>query len=521
MRVGAENVIVCPECGTRVVADPAMGELTTDETGAAVYKPEVARDDELARERQRRRHRRFLRWAAVGTAALVLVLVMGAVGYWVHLERQAKRAIADRNTAAAIAKVRATLAPEGVLVGHDGAAEWGMYVELVRLSQTEMKRLMSDEKYRSAGGRDMYFEYSTLLPTFDAKDTDRRVGEGSAGAMVRYTLDTLAHARESGVDARLRGLLELKDPERPIVMPPAGMYVMAMFDGLAESRGLARFNAGRMVLAMRKGERTEYVEALEESLAAARIVERQGSLIEKLVAVAIRSLVFKRIQEDIGSYPDGRWAEDVLAAVKRQTRRVPMSAMLEYERIGGLDAIQYVFSDPKLVAKAQFGLGGADPFGWGLSGPGLGLPRIGTYEGNRDALNGMYDAMIAASVEDRSKRGPGSSGVTGYAIVDTLTPALSRAIQSDDVGEFDRRRCVVTLAAEVFARNNGRSPATVDELGEIMGDAKEGLDPYTGKPFQIAVNPATGKGEKAFVVLDGNGNEPVEPGAKKKPAPKK
>src|SRR5204863_236661 len=121
----------------------------------------------------------------------------------------------------------------------------------------------------------------------------------------------------------------LRAPVRPMEPESQGCFVGVMVPDLGMARAAARFNGGRMIQALQAGDRAEYMEALEETFAIAQIVERQGLLIDRLVGIAIDSLVYRRLNEDKGSFPDAEWFEESLAILKRRGAHPPLSKTLE------------------------------------------------------------------------------------------------------------------------------------------------------------------------------------------------
>lgn len=510
MRVAGDHAIVCPECGTRVLADPAMGELTTDETGAAVFKQEVAREDALVKERRRRRHWKFLKWSAAGLAAAVVVLAVGVGMWWRTLKSQAARATAERNTAAQIRALQVGMWPEGSTTNSE--AEFTRYRELLEAVSAACKLPLPEGESPPYA---VSFEAFTLKDGEDVKAYDKRAGDGAFAGTRAYTLRCLEQAKRNGLTARLRELLDMKAPIRTMVTAPSEPFVMVLAQDLGPARSLARFSQARMIDALKRGDRREYFEAMEEALAVGQIVERQGLLIDRLVAIAIQSLVYTRLGEDMGRFPEGAWCEEALAVLDRRSSRPLMSTAFECERIGGLDTIQWFFGDPERVLRSHLGVGN-DVFAGIGYGPGRGF--VGTYEENKAAWNTMYASYIAAgAVTDRSKRPAVPTAPVGLALLDALTPGFARTFQADDKNVYAQRWCTTALGAELYKRRNGHPPATPDDLFDIIKDRSMLIDPLCGKPFRFVVNDPSGKNGPAFVIRDGDSDDE---GTRAKPSQK-
>jgi hypothetical protein len=536
MRVGPDQTITCPECGLKIDVDASMGELATDEEGAAVYKPEVTRDHAITKERRRRRHRIFFR----AMAAAAALLVLSAAGYWLFLENQARRAIHDRAGASGaveqIRKVQMSMWPSGAQ-WEDGVVEFERYLALVKACATlqDARNFTPPPMPPATPGAtpvsppNINFDASTLLPSTSAATYDKQGGEGAYAACRAFTLDALQRGRANGKGGEpsivedLKELLTLKAPMRPMAPEDGEPFFGTLVPDLSFARGTARFNGARMIQAVQSGDRAEYMEAMEESLAIAQIVERQGLLIDRLVAISIQSLVYRRLNEDKEKFPDAAWFEDALAILKRRGAGVgfdghpSLSKMMDVERIGGLDSIAWYFSSPMRIAKATIGIGDDNPFGLTVR-PGISIGTVGTYGQNKAVWNKQFAGYIAAADAPMSKRSPISTPPTGLSLLDQLTPSVVSVFRSDDNGKYEARMCQLNLACDLFKLRNGRPPNGPDEIAELIPDPAALIDPLSDKPYRFVIRDASGKDGKAFEIRDGQDDE-AKPGQPPKPKP--
>jgi hypothetical protein len=519
MRVGEGLKVICPECGRVVEVDPALGDLSIDETGTSVYKPLVSRDDATTIARRRKRRRRFLKWSAISTSSFLALLGAAYGVWWWVLVDQARTAAAERNTRERMAALRSALWSGGA--GADSEQEWCTFLDLVRMAKGYEWNPDRDVKYVGADGRAVRFDAGVLMPGTTAAGWDKRNGEGTYEPTRRLAMDVLAEMKRDGATERLRGILALRTPMREPDTDWKKPFIGVIIDGVAEARSLARINGARMTLALEAGDRREYVEAMEVALAAARIVARQGLLIEQLVGYAIEGLVVGRVQADRERYPDEAWTAAVLEAMLRHADRPSMAQILEIEGVAVLDTVQFFFSNPAMVRKAQLGLGAPDPFGFGVNtgarftAPGM----FGTYAGNAAAARKFYEVNVAFCRQHAWQRTAPAPAATGYVLLDQLIPALSRASACELNSLYDYRRCLFGLAVDRHKWATGVYPSTLDEVGAYMQNPKLLIDPISGVPFRFGMVEPEGKGEAKFMVIGGDADEPTKPTPPSSPTP--
>lgn len=515
MRVGENLTIVCPECGRAMRVDPAMEELETDETGSPVYRPRVARDDAATVAMWRRRHRKFLKWSAISAASAVLVLAMGYGVWWWWLVEQAKTAAGERKTRQAITGLREAMWRRGP--ERESTEEYCRFVELVRAVRDRVSKRDKLPEYSSPSGRFNGFTAEVVDPTCDVAAFEKRNGDGSFAPTRQYVLDILKECREDGTFDDLREILRMRAPIRELETDWEGPFFGVLLPDLGMCRSMARVNGARMVLALHAGDRREYVEALEETLAAAQIVERQGLLIDMLVGIAIGSLVYNKITEHHAQYPDEEWTRAVLEAVVRRSDSPGMWRAVEIEGAAAMDAVQWFFAHPEKVRRAQLGLGSPDLF----EGTGIGDGWCGGYQGNKVALASRMDLWVAYLKQVTWKRAAmPPSTATGYIVVDTMLPAMSKACGAELQVTRERNLCVATLASDLHRMATGRYPTSVHDVLPFVTKSELLIDPGCGLWYQFGVVQEDGQSAPVFEIMQGNDDRPAQTRpAAPKPAP--
>ena len=511
IRVGADLIVTCPECGRKVQVDPAFDELATDETGARVYRPQAFRLDAETIARRRRRRRWILKWSAIGVGSVVLLLASGYGVFWGFLSWQARDARAARNTMTLMREHQAKAWPGVVDV--DSNEEWKRYVEIVDLVSKIETEAVQSGRYKTESGESVYFDFEVIRPgvTRETYKKERQLSEGSDAydAARRLVLDMIETARKDGACARMREIATLRAPLRELTDPGSrSFWDSNTFDGLGASRAMARLNAARMVAALNAGERAEYLEALEQTLAAGRIVEMQGYLIDRMVANAIRMLAVKRVTEDARHYPDSAWFDEVLRVLARYQGRTPLAWTFEAERIAMVDYLHWVFSDPGRVRNLHFGIRNEETPE--IDAPVLGIGpgptgSLGTHERNVEAMNRIMGQFVAAAEMPMEKWSPPVPAVTGLILVDSSVGYFGRTFKSDAQLAYDYRAGMFAIAIERFRHEHKRLPQQ-SELATMGLPPDVFIDPLNGKPFGVRERFGPFQDEQPFVIYGGDQN---------------
>jgi hypothetical protein len=206
-------------------------------------------------------------------------------------------------------------------------------------------------------------------------------------------------------------------------------------------------------------------------------------LIDRLVAIAMDSATFRRAQTMLASHPDDSWLAGMEAALDRQSSTLPVAVVAETERIGMLDTVAWLFSDPENVRGGRYSKQVATFFN--STSPGFPKGRLGTYWENRDAVNRLHDRFKGMISLERFEREEGDSAgttSTGLMILDGLMPAWSHNLGSFDTHEQEQRALRVCIALERYRAAHGEYPASLTDLRAGVG-AELPHDPWTGRPF--------------------------------------
>lgn len=513
IRVGPEFVITCPECGRKVDVDPALDELATDVTGAPVYRPKIVREDAESVARRKRRRRKIMKWTAIVFGSIVLFAAAGYGVFWGAMCWQANSARAARNSMEAVRKAQAAAWP-GVS-GVDQHKEWATYVEIATLAVQLERTATESGKYKTDAGEDVYFDFTVISPgVVPAKyDADSFPPRAYAAAR-RRVMDAIAEIEASGTRARLREITTLQAPLRKFIDPGERSFFAANdLEGLGPSRALARLNAARMIAALNDRDRAEYLDALEQTLAAARIIDAQGFLIDRLVANAIRTLVTTRVSADAQHYPDSTWFEAVGKVLREHDARAPLADMLEMERITILDYVQWFFSDAGRVRNKYFGIRDDDDPDIDLSNLGLGsapIGLIGTHGRNVQALNLVFRQIDLEANKPLGERSGLVLPTSGLVLVDRSVGHFDRAIKNDTRFAYDYRVCIFSLAVERFRRERGCLPRK-PEMAELGLPPEFLLDPLNEKPFGVRARIGPVRNDEYLFSVDGGGEAADEP----------
>lgn len=515
IRVGSDLIVTCPECGHTIKVEPALGELATDESGAAVYKPEIVRDDETSIARRKRRRIRIMRWSGSIVCA-ILVLVGGGVGCYVwFVNQQAVAARAAREPASKMREIQA--AALGARAGDDEEAMWREFVRIIGGPQNVV-----NQQSRVPGvGPLMYSQnWDTgplrKLSTLPADSPIRRMPDGQRETQRRALRAVLDQCLAEGVFVRLESLKDFRGAMRPLPDTskdsPAGAYD-PMEAGAAYM--LANVQTARMIDAVSAGDLEEYLKSVDETLQVADIFDRQLALADRSAASALRGLLLRGILQDVQEYPDTTWHAAVMKMLAARESRPAISASLRVHQYQSRDHVNWFFSDPNRVRESALGL---SQFMDNPSLSGLKAPRmtVGTRRENLEVLDAVTEFWIEQAgkpYQERSTLPPSDRGLT---LVGMSTQWLSQLINFHETAGFQYRAVMVTIAVERFRRERGRLPST-SEMSTLDIPAEYLIDPTNGKPFGLRQTPLGSPHPLPFEVVGGDTGlaDPQEP----EPAP--
>lgn len=487
--VGSDLMVVCPECGSRVESDPAFNELVTDSRGVRVYEPRVPRESKEAVARRRKRRRAVLKWGGIGVATCAMLLASVVFGVWWHLERQAARARASRSAVKSIEALVRSVQP----VAGDSPNRWGELVDVIKVISEATWVQKSPLECDSRVDGEVVVEFSSLYGDVSPAEYERNAGSrpGSYAATVDCSIECLEGLGSDGTLDRLHGVTTMEHVARRYALAEDEPFFAVTLEELGGLRTIARMNVARMKLALRKGDQQEYLHALEEALTCARILDRQGLLIDRLVATAMDALMFSHVRKDLALYPEATWFDRVVQVLDQRSGRVSIVHTLDVEEQGMLDCIRWMFSSPARVLKST---------------------AIGPFEGKSRELDialrpGETFAVCEAELKsvvsqwrthaqnlEAGKPSAPPAGKARIALVDSFMVGVSRVFGSEHArnGEYVSLR--LWLALERYHRAHGVYPDSLASVQDLL-PPEACRDRLTGKPMEYTLmrDDATGK----------------------------
>lgn len=285
-----------------------------------------------------------------------------------------------------------------------------------------------------------------------------------------------------------------------------GTLLDLLLPELMPMRGLARARLATMHLALLGDDRAEAVQAARDILTLARANEQQPIIISSLVGSAIRQLLYGYIQDAIqAGRIDTELARELLDAIEANPPNKDITLALEGERCMVLDIIQDLYSDngngdgTLIYAKAV-------PLVEGITGNGLiaidgdegeahwitnlAGPAFASRAQVTVQANELHDALITAA------RTPAPANVAKlqaidtdvmnlswrYAVIQPFFGALTRTVETHNFLHQQHDATRIMLAIELFRAENGKLPATLDDLASQLG-GNVPIDRISGLPF--------------------------------------
>lgn len=478
MVVGEGNLVLCPECGMEVEADPSLNELVTDGGGRVLFRP--SERIERAGFWTPRRVRRATRGAKVGAVLLLIALPAGLGGYELLLRRQAARAAAERPGARGVLAFVESHQMADTASGDANA--WDALYEVVLDRQPIDDAVSARLEDRSAPAWEQaQTDYQTIYEPRQWDEGDERTEKDERNK--RFSLALLDAYRDAGLLDRLDAIADVRRAVEPIASSPNQPLFLTRLPILNDERRFAGMNAARMHLAPGAGDREEFLHAYETTLALARMSRCQAALMHSLVGLSLESFADSRARGCILRHPDGAWLDGIEAAMARQDPRLPPAHMVEGERLYVLDAVAWAFADPDRVRMGRFSQLARN--GIGPLNPDMLTHRLGTYTENRDAVNASFDAAAAAVTLEPFQRPPLAGSPPDLALLDMLMPDLRRSIAVKDERDAGRRATRIMIALERYFLVHGEYPETLDALVPGQLGALP-VVPWTGGPFWYA-----------------------------------
>lgn len=333
---------------------------------------------------------------------------------------------------------------------------------------------------------------------------------------------------ETGIMRRLDEIAASGKAVRPMPDTTQTMMVNILLPELSTLRNMTRALCARMRIAREAGDWELYAKSLEHGLALGRIEMSQTTLIDRLVGVAIRSLMYDQLRKDLTQQLlPAEACTLVKDAIDRQISVPPVTHTFDAELLMELDAVQWVHDKRGRVILSslrQLDYGSA-------TGPtviniaSIVLPRRAQTEAWFREFNEKIKAYAMVSIAERAEQSrqglpaePAYVSTWKTMIQDMLVPAYGRFISSDDqlrTQEFGTR---VMLAIERYHHANNALPVSLDQLTPDWLDVPA-TDPYSidGDLLGYRVLPEPDENGRTYILYsigydgtDDNGNAPTE-----------
>jgi hypothetical protein len=288
------------------------------------------------------------------------------------------------------------------------------------------------------------------------------------------------------------------------VVPSNAKLLEILLPSLAPMRVLARYNSTRMRVAALAGDDDEMVRAFDCSLAMGVTLMHQGTLIERLVGLAIADHAKSSVGEILvfppeGKRPDAAMLRRLMTALDRLDAMPPMELAMNAERLGVLDTIQWTHSDdgrgdgyllPGQLTRIMATPGSTLP--GGMLGAMIGRVAMPTKKETTKKANEFYDTMVDLTKLTRAqqrKHQPNADMMVTQlgprdVVLKMLLPAFGQALSADDRFRLTSDGLRTQLALELFKLERGGYPETLAELVPNYLKVLP-LDPYSADSRQV------------------------------------
>jgi hypothetical protein len=317
------------------------------------------------------------------------------------------------------------------------------------------------------------------LPLTGHEGTDAANAEEAAAELEDHNLAkewariALERFANHAIDASLDKLVAARAMVRP--KSDAVLLMATLIPDVGASREMARALKARIHLARDRGDHQAVVADFERVLALARHVGAQGTLIERLVGIAITALAMGEARDQMAS--PGLTPETcraLLAAIDRQVSFPPFSFHVECERSMLLDTLQYIHSDDgngdgvRIITAAR-SLGDQAP------GPRI-MNLFGAFAPSKKQMvhvaNTIFDGLAEAGDTPRRQDRKSvfdhelyvSQLAPAYKLLTLHGPSFEKAMASNDQSCLSVSGTRTMIAIELFRLEKGRLPASLADL---------------------------------------------------------
>jgi hypothetical protein len=486
--------VVCPECQLDGEVDPSLGELSNGADGVPRYTPS---EEMLGRSRPWLTRERLWKWTKkTAMAAAVLLVVAGAWWGWHEwsIAAQARRAAALKPGATGLT----ALMEQAQLSGAAPDATNGY--DLLRPLSAKMNKAQADlfpNGLPLVPGMNIYLEGTWVAQRPWPGETKELAAERLTNEP--YSLQLLQEFEKRGVFADMKAMVDAplaigamnQTRDQPLFNLVLGEYPLM--------RKLARWNGGRMRLAVRNDDPARFADALDSTLGLSRMLEKQPVLIARLVAVAIESLAYGELRAAITERHDARWLDAYERVLKKYQAHGSRTLPYEGERVFSKDIVCWVFADTARTRLGKYSPALRQAFALPVMGGNVPDGRLGTLDENLAAFDAFYDEFEARARQPRWQRSAAAGGAaaavrspfggppkprdqTDLVLVNLLAPGIGNSLRAQDQVEVDRAATTLLIALERFKLENGAYPQTLAELTPRWVPAAV-IDPWTGMQF--------------------------------------
>lgn len=506
--VSPDMRVVCPECGFSTEVDRSLGELSGGEAGAARFAPS---DAVIRASNPWLTAQRLWKWTKRGALGLAAVLLLAGIGWgWYEwrLHKQAVRATAAKPGADALvdmmehAQLPGT-APDAV----NGFDLLGPLATKMALLQAE---LFPEGLPENKGGMFSYLGGEWVAARPYPGEDERAVRERALNEP--YSMKMMAEFEKRGVFDDMRAMVDAPLAIGVMRLPKEQPLFGVMLGDYAKVRQFARWNGGRMRLAVREDDPAKFADAYGTTVGIGRMLEKQPVLIGRLVAIAIEALANGEMRAALRERHDARWLDAYEAVWKKYERHQSRTLPYEGERVFSKDMVCWVFSEPSLVRFGKYSAGLRRMYAGMVAGTAP-VPdgRLGDLEENLTALDAFYNAFVTEAALPRWQRKAVVVDDRDLLLLKLLLPALERSLRSNDQVEVDRVAMPLLFALERYKLQKGAYPAALAELAPKWLPEVP-LDSWSGKPLGYKRIDASKDEQKRGFLLYSVGSDGVDDG---------
>lgn len=473
--------VVCPECGFVSEVDAALDELVSDGASLRVFSPKAGKPTLWSRVFTARRASRIKRTAGWTLGVLVVVAPAGWGLYEWFLSVQAGRATAALTQGQALNDLAESAQP--LPTGDDAWVEF--YKAQALLSAADDRDWRASPPQTSHGDA-AFPDFSQVLdpPRAGIERLPRQVEADELNAKLgRQMVDAY---RADGVYEAMDRMTQCPRARRDYTVMPGTPTINLLLPHLGPARNMARLNGARMRLAFEAGDPAEFERAAQANQALARMLSYSPVLIEGLVGFAIESLNYGQMRRVLANSPGPEWLDAMERVLDGQQPRGDALVMLRGERSFAVESTALLFSEPANVRFGRFSKG-VNNFA-GTMGAGLSPRwRLGTFDQNKDYIDGVFDRVEKAAMLRAGERGDlariDPDKETSLLLPQMLVPAMERSLVSCDMVQTDRAGIRTMIALERHRLATGAYPETLEQLAPKYL-AELPVDVWTGEPLR-------------------------------------